>query len=496
MMLKKHSTTFIFLLITLSLVGIIRSFMGFKPEEDISDDEIILNHQIDFDLDKIKERGKLKVLTENSSTSYFIYRGTPMGFEYELLKDFAKYLGVDLEVHVAQNMDNIFKQLARGEIDIVAANLTITKERNEKLGFSIPIMQTRQVLIQRKYSLNNEEDDYYETLEDVTQLVGKKVHVRKGSSFYNRLLNLKNEISGDFEIVEVDGNIDTEKLIFMVANGEIDYTVADENVGKINQTYYNNIDISVPISLSQNIGWAVRKNAVELEKEINLWLAKTLNTNRFAAYQRKYFVTSKSLKYRNVSDYFSKSGNRISEYDELIMKYSEQIDWDWKLLAAMIYQESKFNHDAVSWAGASGLMQIMPKTAEALGLDTLNEISVEDNIKTGVKYIKRMNKYWSEFIDDENERIKFILASYNVGLGHVKDAQRLATKYGKDDLIWDNNVAEYLLKKSESKYYLDPVVKHGYCRGREPYKYVNEILSRYRDYLNIFGAEESLVSKR
>jgi membrane-bound lytic murein transglycosylase F len=497
MILKKHAGLILIVSIFISLMLVIKNFLDFKSENNESIyDEIILSNQIDFDLDKIKKRGKLKILTENNSICYFIYKGSPMGFDYELLNEFAKHLGVEIEVHVAKDLNAMFKQLARGEIDIIAANISVTKDRKDKIGFSKTLLKTHQILVQRKYDLSNN-DQALEIIDDVNQLSGKKIHIRKNSAQYSRLKNLNKEIDGEIEIIEVAGDIDNEKLISMVSTGEIDYTIVNDNLAKVNQVFYNNLDISLPISSTQNIAWAVRKNAPQLKNELNNWLDKKLKSNSFAAIETRYFKVGPANRERRKSEYFSNNGIRISEFDDLLKKHSETINWDWKLLAAMIYQESKFNHDAVSVKGAAGIMQIMPETAMALGIDTLQEyVTVEESLRAGVKYIKKMDKYWSEFIEDDKERIKFILASYNVGLGHVKDAQRLALKNGKSDIIWNDNVAYYLLKKSESEFYNDPVVKHGYCRGSEPLRYVNQILSRYRDYVNVFGEEEIILVEK
>ncbi|HOU31042.1 MAG TPA: transglycosylase SLT domain-containing protein, partial [Bacteroidales bacterium] len=163
-------------------------------------------------------------------------------------------------------------------------------------------------------------------------------------------------------------------------------------------------------------------------------------------------------------------------------RYSETINWDWRLLASLIYQESRFKSNAVSWAGAHGLMQVMPETGQRFGVDVTS--SPENNLRGGVLYLQHIQKYFEDKIPDEGERIKFVLAAYNAGIGNVLDAMRLAEKYGRNPLLWDDNVAYFLLKKSDPEYYNDPVVKHGYCRGSEPVNFVAEILARYSEYRN------------
>ena len=174
---------------------------------------------------------------------------------------------------------------------------------------------------------------------------------------------------------------------------------------------------------------------------------------------------------------------RISPYDEIIKREAAAKNWDWRLISAIAFQESQFDPAATSWAGASGLMQLMPETANAFGVTDIND--PEENIRAGIRLLSWLDSQLKGDIQDENERLKFVLASYNVGLGHVKDAQRLAGKYGKDPFRWKNNVDEYLLKKSQTSFYTDPVVKWGYARGIEPYEFVNIVLNNYGHYKNV-----------
>lgn len=455
---------------------------------------------VDFDLDKIKKRGKIIVLTDNNSTNYFVYRAEPMGFEFELLYAFAKQNGLELEMEVTRDMNKIMDQLNRGEVDLIAANLTVTKDRTEKVNFTEPLLYTRQVLIQRKP--DGYEKESYNTIEkalirNLSDLVGKKVYVRKESSFYNRLQNLSDEIGGKIDIVEVSGDHDTEELIVKVANGEIDYTIADENVALINQTYYPNIDIKTAISLPQRIAWAVRKNSPQLLNELNVWIKNKVSTPEYANIFNKYYRNPKAAGRRMDSEYFSLTGDRISVYDELIKKYSPKIDWDWRLLASMVCQESRFDPTAQSWMGAYGLMQIIPATSMRYGIDSI-AATPEQSLNAGTSYLKRLDNYWKDYISDRDERIKFVLASYNVGLGHVIDARTLTIKYNRKPNLWDNHVAYFLLQKSKPNFYNDAVVKFGYCRGQQPYNYVKEILNRYEHYKNLIRSEhqpESVIAR-
>ncbi len=279
------------------------------------------------------------------------------------------------------------------------------------------------------------------------------------------------------------GEVTTESLIAMVANGKIPRTICDENVAMVNQTYYPQLDIKTAVSFPQKIAWAVNKNSPLLLSELNNWISDQKNTTRYAVMYNKYFKNPKAAGQRNESEFSSLGGNNISPYDDMIMAYSREIGWDWRLLASMIYQESKFDHTAQSWAGACGLMQMIPATAIQYGLDTCGGTPIQ-SIDAGTRHIIKLDQYWAKIISNKEERIKFVLASYNAGLGHVIDARNLCSKYGNKSDLWQNNVEKYLLLKSYPKYYNDPIVRCGYCRGQEPYNYVREIITRYEHYRN------------
>lgn len=429
------------------------------------------------------ERGKLVAITDYNSTSYFIYRGEPMGYQYELLNLFAQHLGVRLEILVSNDLRESFEVLLSGECDVLALNLTVTKERSRLVDFTKPFIQTRQVLVQKKpakWQMLSERELEASLIRNQLDLAGKTIHVQKNSAYAARLHNLSEEIGDTINIVEVP--YESEQLITMVAEGEIEYTVSDENIARVNQTYYPEIDIQTAVSFPQNLAWAVKRGDNQLREEINTWLEGFSGTIESQLLYAKYFRNPRSARFIR-SDYFALTSGRISPYDDLIKKYSEEIGWDWRLLASLIYQESRFYPEAESWAGAAGLMQLMPSTAERFGVNMISD--PEQNIAAGVEFIKWLDDILSDRLMDESERLKFILASYNVGLGHVLDARALARKNNKDPDVWTGSVDYFLLNKSNPEYYLDPVVRHGYCRGEEPYKYVTEILERYDHYRNI-----------
>lgn len=465
-------------IISTSLVILLLVASSCKQKSETSSPEPVV---IPSAYDAIKERGDtLIALTVNTSASYFIYKGQTLGYEYEILNKLAEHLDLKLKIKLVENHDSLFCMLNRGEGDLVAYSLTVTNGRRQDVDFTQRLYHSPQVLVQKKpdnwreMKLHEIDKELIRNALDIKQ---NPIYVRRNTSYYSRLINLGDEIGDSLNIITVDGVHTTFDLIEMVAKGQIGYTVADQELASLYAAHNNIIDYKTPISIPQKKAWAVRKNSPEL-------LAKT---NEFFSYYKRfqeyYFIYDKYFKnpstFRKIarSPYSSKTG-KLSQYDNIIKTEVKTIGWDWRLLASQIYQESHFDQSQVSWMGAIGLMQVLPSTADMHGFKNLSH--ARTNVRTGVAHLKYIEKSFTEL--DSLNSLKFTLASYNVGLGHIFDAQRLATHLGLDSSIWDNNVAEALLLKSQKEYYQLPECRNGYCRGSEPYKYVNEILERYENY--------------
>jgi len=445
---------------------------------------------VSFDLDSIRERGKLIAVTDFNSTNYFIYKGEPMGFNYELLKTFSDVIGIDLEIIPENDPERASLMLASGEADLLAYSLLADSAIQEEIHYTTPIGETRQVLVQRKLrnwrsmaanEINNK------LIREQSGLAGKTIFVQAGSTYARNLISMSRENIDSMSIIEVP--FEPEKLIQHVASGEIDYTVCDENLALVNSTYFPGIDISTTVSRYQNISWGVRgKNSEVLLEEFNKWIASYKKTGSYANLYAKYFKNSRSV-YMIRSDLYALRSGKVSNYDDMIRRFSASINWDWRLLASLICQESRFDPDVESYAGAFGLMQIMPDTGKNYGIDSTS--TPEENIEAGIRYIGWLHKIFDPLITDEKERINFILAAYNAGPGHVLDAMKLAEKNGMDPHKWNGNVAVWLLKKSQPVYYNDEVVKNGYFTGVESVNFVSEILERFEHYKNIIPVEKS-----
>jgi len=446
---------------------------------------------VERDLDDIQQEGVLRAITVYSETSYFLYRGQPMGFEYELLQRLADHLEVALEIIPAEDLDQLINMLNRGEGDLIAYGLTVTQPRQQYVDFSNYLYLTKQVLVQRKpdnWRRKKLHEIEKELVSDPIELIGDTVAVRLASSYYERLQNLEQEIGGDIVVDTLPGKLSTGRIIKKVVQEEIEYTVADDNIAEINSAYYPSLDVETPISFSQRSAWAVRKNAPQLRKALNAWIKDMRNKVDYYVIYDRYFENKRDFRARIESDFFSQAGGKISRYDTLVKRFADTLNWDWRFLSSLIYQESQFDPNARSWAKARGLMQLMPATARELGVR--NRRDPLQNLRGGTAYLEELYERW-EGIPDSVQRVKFTLASYNCGYHHVVDAQRLARENGANPQQWDDAVEEYLLKLSYPKYYNAAPVEYGYVRGIEPVTYVKQIFERYQHYRQLIPKERT-----
>ncbi len=465
-----------------SLVILLLFSCSKQPKSKEKDPNTILPESFKRDLKQIKESGILKAITTYSPTGYFLYRGQTLGFEYEMLNRIADKLDVSLEIILADDIDSLIPMLNQGKGDIISTGYTITAERKKQINFVDPYLITHQTLIQKKpanWRKIGIDRIKKQLITDVVDLIGDTVSVRKKTSFYDQLVNLSQTLGDTIYINILPGYLTVEETIKMVNDGKIKYTIADNNIASIHKSYYPDLDVETPVSLSQRIAWAVRKNSPDLLEELNKSIKNYKGSKEYNIIYNKYFKNRRKFNKIISSDYYTETTGKISVYDDLVKKYATEIGWDWRLVKSVIYQESKFEPNIKSWAGAGGLMQIMPATAKGLGIENVHD--PEQSIKGGLKYLNKLYNYWSS-VPDSIQRIKFALASYNCGYGHVIDAKALAKKHKKDTLNWDNGVDEFILKLSKPKYYRDPVVRSGYVRGSEPYNYVNDIFYRFKHY--------------
>ncbi len=411
-------------------------------------------------LERIKEDGQITVITRNNAHCYYIYRDEPMGFEYDLAKAFSEYLGVKLKV-ITAHWERLFDMVNRGDGDFIAASLTITPSREELVDFSDEYLTIQQQAIINKGNYE------IQSLED---LVGKTIHVRRATSYEERLYELKGE--GLDLTIEPHVDVPTEELIRMVAEEEIEVTIADSHIALLNRRYYPDVKIAFPIEEPQSLGWAVKKGEASLRNEINTFFKKIKKDGTFAKIYEKYFANVEIFDYVDLKKYHQRLDTRLPRYKDIIKKAAQRHGFDWRLIAATVYQESHFNPRAESYTGVRGMMQLTLKTADDMGIT--NRLDPIQSIVGGVKYLKKLYDQYEDV--KEPDRVLIALASYNVGYGHILDAQEIARQRDLDPNSW-SSLEQILPLLRYPKYYKK--TKNGYCRGTEPVRYVNRILTYY-----------------
>lgn len=428
----------------------------------------------------IKNSDTLRIGTTTSPSAFFIYRGKEMGSEYFKIRDFAAEKGLTLTIKLSHSLDTLKQWVENDSIDICITPMAMTRSHMEEFLFCGPTLNTSLVLLQRKGA---------EKVSSVLDLADKRIHVVRNSVEDFRLRQIEDEIgpNKDFTIEYVD-TLSVPDLLALVGQDSIDYTVADRHIAGMFAQHYKGLDVKTKLSTPIRYGWVTHKGNTSLADTLATFFdgknlsSEAENTMNFALYFGDPVALPRYTKV-NIPE------GAISPYDDLFVRESERLGWHWTVLAAIAFQESGFQSDIVGWSTATGLMGIMPATGRAFGatVEELKDPAV--SVRVSVDCLLAIAKGYQD-IEDETERMKFILASYNAGPAHIQDARRLAKKYGASADIWDDNVREYVLLKSNPKYYNDPVCKYGFLRGRETVAYVSNIMARKDVYKAIMQNKE------
>lgn len=430
----------------------------------------------------------LRIGTLYGARSYFIYKGEEMGYEYELITKFANDKGIAIATTVSDNMQSMLELLDSAKIDLIAYQIPRNSEFNNKGLIYCGIENiTHQVLVQQKPKQGQT------LITDVTQLIGEDIYIQQNSKYESRLQNLNNELGGGINIhTTLPDTLAIVDILNLVATDSIRFTIIDWDQASLNKPNYKNLDTSLEISFPQRSSWIVNNSNAALADSINEWSEQVTTAKSTMSIMQRYFQLSRADKSDSTSiigeanKYFGRislnSHYTISPYDSLFRKYAKEIGWDWRLLAAQAFSESRFDTTATSWAGARGLMQLMPSTARAFGLTDENITNPEENIKAATAYIKSLQRAFSKRVPDPDERIKFILAAYNSGLGHIYDAIALAEAHDRNPELWQDNVEITITMKSNPEFYNEEVCRHGYFNGSETENYVAKVMALYNLY--------------
>ncbi len=423
------------------------------------------------DFDAIKKRRVLRIMLPNNAASYFLHRGELQGFEYELAKAFAKSHRLRLEVIVPDTHAQLIDGLLDGRADVSGGFLEPNDAaRARGIAFSRPYHHAPRHLVVAADS----------AVDAGGGLDGLTVSVRRSSPYWRDLEALQR--SGvDVRIVAAADDLETEELIAAVAAGEIDATVADGHLLELELARGLAVKSALTLSEERPHAVAVRASNPQLRRELDAFIKKEYKGLVYNILYKKYFTSARQVRAR-AARRGDDAQQGLSPYDAIIRKYAERYGFDWRLITAQMYQESRFDPRAESFAGALGLMQVMPRTAKFMGFGELSR--PEDGIHAGVKYLDWVRNRFEETLPF-SERMWFSLAAYNAGHGHVADARRLARQKGWDGDVWFGNTERAMLLLSKKQY--ASKARYGYVRGIEPVSYVRNIRSRYRAYTELAG---------
>ena len=429
------------------------------------------------DLPEMQRHGVLRVITRNNAATFFLWRGEQMGFEFELLREFAQRHDLHVEVVVAPQHASLFDMLERGAGDIAAASLPV----------DVPprpgnVVMTRPFNYVYDYLVARHDDDSILGFEDLN---ARTVTVRRSSAHWRTLERFR-DAGLKVDIATAPEDAETETLIAAVGEGRLDLTVAASHVLDIELGHRSDIRKAFTLRGPVPLGWAARRGNPELLAALNAFLEKEYRGLFFNVVYQKYFENPVRMRRHREDRVDHEQAEGLSPYDALVKREAAAHGFDWPLIVAQMYQESRFNPKARSPAGAIGLMQMLPRTAREFGVKNLRD--PEQAVRVGVAYLAWLHSRFEPDLTVKN-RIWFTLAAYNAGFGHVTDARRLASgQLGLDSNRWFDNVEVAMRLLSKRSYYRNTV--HGYVRGYEVVKYVREIRERYRSYLQTTGVRE------
>ncbi|UCG72427.1 MAG: membrane-bound lytic murein transglycosylase MltF [Chromatiales bacterium] len=412
-------------------------------------------------LEEVRLLGELRVLTSESPTTYYQGPRGPMGPEFELARGFAQFLGVQLSMVSVEKFHELLPRVEIGRAHMAAAGLTVTEERSRRVIFGPAYQTVTQHVVYRRGTRRPR---------SVADLVGKKIEVIAASSFAERLRALQQDTK-EFVFTE-NPAADVAELLVAVNERKIDYTVADSNQFEIYRNLAPEIRPGLLLADRDDLAWAFPRRDHSLIREAARYIAFINESGELKRILDRYYGHTGRFDYvgtrRLIRDYEAK----LPEYRPMFEEAAEKIGMDWRLLAAIGYQESLWDPDAVSPTGVRGIMMLTEKTANYIGVD--DRVDPAQSIAGGADYISRMKARFAEV--REPDRTWFALAAYNIGYAHVQDARALARDQGLNADTWVH-VREHFEKLSQARWYRQ--TRHGYAPGWEPVRYVENVRNYY-----------------
>ncbi|MCL2290065.1 MAG: transglycosylase SLT domain-containing protein [Bacteroidetes bacterium] len=390
------------------------------------------------------------------AADYFVYRGAPIGFQYDMLRELERGIGKNVNIKVEADASKMHKELYSNNYDIVIMDFPHN-------GFLLPFISRS---ISHSYS--------YPVLVSGNKTDTANIGPIIVSNDFSAKLFFTNDSPYSNYPIQRNNARTTEELFEKVDHGEIPYLICDYNQAITLLSFYPNVRILDKAGPQFERRWILNKKNAQLNENINYWLLDFKKTPKYRSLLRKYFSQKSPI----ITSFAKKQQSDISQYDAIIKRYAQKYDFDWRFVASIIFQETKFIPGLTGRGGSYGLMQLMPAVMEYY--DISEEDNDEANIRAGIQHLNLIRKYFDD-IEDEEERLYFIAASYNAGRGHIFDAQRLSAKYNYDYKKWDN-VSKYLILKSQQEFATDSVVKSGYFPGIHAVRYAEQVMNRYLIY--------------
>jgi membrane-bound lytic murein transglycosylase F len=427
------------------------------------------------DLPDLKERRVLRILLPNTAASYSLWRGELVGFEYELARRFAEQKRMRLQVVVPPSPGVVFEWLEEGRADIAGGFLELNGWGElHDVAYTIPWHHAQPFLVSRA--------DHPGDLSGWHELAGSTVAANADSLIWGDLHALAGEHG--FTLMAAPNGVEVENMLNRLVAGEFDHAVVEEHLLSIELARRDDVRRQLEVASPMAHAWAVRATDHALLEALNEFFGRKYRGTTYNVLYRRYFEDKRQIR-RRQADWIQGNG-KLSPWDDVVRRYAEERDFDWRLIVAQMYYESRFDPEARSAMGATGLMQVTSRAAEQVGVRNFQD--PEHNIRAGVLYLDWVRQRFPEDLPVA-DRMWFALAAYNAGLGHVMDARRLAVQKGWDPDRWFDNVENAMLLLSQRKYYSQ--ARHGYVRGSEPVTYLERVSELYKAYVRL--TEEQLA---
>ncbi len=421
-------------------------------------------------LEEIKSSGQLRIVTRNSPTTWYINTDEePTGFEYDMGQRYSEFLNLEPKFILKDSIGDIFAALENGSADVAAAGLTVLPSRNQKFLPGPTYDSVHQVLVCHR---DGYKPEGYDELSEVS------ITVVADSSYSERLSEIKQNMNPQLEWQETEKR-STEELLEHVAEQKLDCTVADSTIMQINRRYFPELRVMMQLTESQPVALYLPAGAAKLQAELKQWFSEFEKSKAMSKLRDRYYGYFREFDYVDVSVLKRRVDKRLPRYKKFFRVAADRYDLPYLTLIAQAYQESHWDPDAVSPTGVKGIMMLTRNTAKAM--DVVDRTDAKQSIIGGARYLRRMMGRFDDRVKDL-DRLYLGLAAYNIGRGHMHDAQSLARQLNLNPYEW-HDMKQVLPLLSQKKYYQN--LKYGYARGTEPVRYVQRI----REYQHILENE-------